>query len=441
MRLTGYIMPHPPILLAGIGGPKRYEGQATLEACERLGREAADFRPDTVIIISPHGPMFRNAVCINAAPWLEGDFGAFGHPEITVSRETDLPFVEALSNLCTEKALSAVELTPDRAEEYGTTTAADHGAMVPLSFFPEDLPFRVVSITYGLLRASELFRFGRLIVSCAENMDRDVLIVASGDMSHCLKDDGPYHATPEGPVFDATIRDLVAETKWLKIRDYDMAQAKAAGECGLRSLQILSGAVSAFRTKTEVLSYEGPWGVEYLTAKITTMGRYEKNACVKLARHAVAYRVNYGKEYDYIPDKLRQERKACFVSLHSLGDLRGCMGSLEPHCPSLGEEIIRNAQLAALEDPRFPPVTKDELEDLEISVDVLSAPEPVGDLKSLDPKRYGVVVCYGKKRAVLLPNLEGVDTVEDQLRIVRAKAGIPEDATCEIWRFEVERYE
>lgn len=134
-------------------------------------------------------------------------------------------------------------------------------------------------------------------------------------------------------------------------------------------------------------------------------------------------------------------RAACFVSLHCPdGSLRGCIGTLEPRKPSLFEEIKTNALSAAFNDPRFSPVTEDEVNGLEVSVDVLHKPEPVASEDDLDPDIYGVIVESGFKRGVLLPNLPTVDTVEEQLRIVRRKAGIQPGERVKLYRFLVDRY-
>lgn len=143
---------------------------------------------------------------------------------------------------------------------------------------------------------------------------------------------------------------------------------------------------------------------------------------------------------DSLPPEM-QKKAGVFVSLKKRGHLRGCIGTFMPTSESLFEEIVRNAISAATEDPRFPPVTADELGDIVYSVDVLSPPVPVTSLSELDPKEYGVIVNKGYRKGLLLPDLEGVDTVEEQLRITKMKAGIePSDSDVEIFRFSVERY-
>ncbi len=134
-------------------------------------------------------------------------------------------------------------------------------------------------------------------------------------------------------------------------------------------------------------------------------------------------------------------RAGVFVCLKKSGQLRGCIGTFVPCHKNIAEEIIHNAIAAATRDPRFTPVEKDELSSLACSVDVLSTPEKIDDPAGLDPKRYGVIVASGGRKGLLLPDLEGVDTAAEQLRIARMKAGISPGEPVEIFRFEVRRYE
>ena len=143
----------------------------------------------------------------------------------------------------------------------------------------------------------------------------------------------------------------------------------------------------------------------------------------------------------HIPDIFKKST-GVFVSLHKKGKLRGCIGTFLPTQPTLAYEIIENAISAASKDPRFPPLQAEELPAIDISVDILSEPEQVSSLGELNPKTYGVIVSKGWQRGLLLPNLEGVNTVEYQLEIAKQKAGlfdVPMEE-LDIQRFTVERY-
>ena len=141
---------------------------------------------------------------------------------------------------------------------------------------------------------------------------------------------------------------------------------------------------------------------------------------------------------DIAPEWLRPG--GAFVSIKKKGALRGCLGTFTPSTPSLLEEIVQNAVGSATRDRRFTPIIHDELEDLTFSVDVLEPPEAISSLEELDPWKFGVIVEAGDRRGLLLPDLEGVDTVEDQVAIARQKAGIAPGEPVTLSRFRVTRY-
>ena len=162
---------------------------------------------------------------------------------------------------------------------------------------------------------------------------------------------------------------------------------------------------------------------------------------VRLAKEAVESYVREGKTSR--PKELTlemKERAGVFVSLHKHGQLRGCIGTFEPTKDNVAEEIIANAISSSTMDPRFPPVTASELDDLEYRVDILTEPEPVTGISQLDPKEYGVIAESGWGKGLLLPDLEGVDSVEEQIAICRLKAGISASEPVKLYRFQVRRF-
>ena len=169
----------------------------------------------------------------------------------------------------------------------------------------------------------------------------------------------------------------------------------------------------------------------------------EESAYVKLARETIKNYIKHGKIITLpldLPKEMINQKAGAFVSLKKYGELRGCIGTFMPTQKNIAQEIIKNAVSAAVEDPRFSPVNVSELEDLTISVDVLSIPEEIKDISQLDPKKYGVIVSSGYKKGLLLPDLEGVDTAEEQVDIAKRKAGIYPDEKVKLYRFEVKRF-
>jgi AmmeMemoRadiSam system protein A len=169
----------------------------------------------------------------------------------------------------------------------------------------------------------------------------------------------------------------------------------------------------------------------------------EESAYVRLARETIENYVKQGKIITPpldLPEEMINQKAGVFVSLKKNGNLRGCIGTFIPTQENIAQEIIKNAISAAVDDPRFSPVTISELGDLTISVDVLSPPEEISDISGLDPKKYGAIVSSGYKKGLLLPDLEGVDTAEEQVDIAKRKAGIYPDEKVKLYRFEVKRY-
>lgn len=457
--LAAYAVPHPPIILPEIGKGEERKIQLTINAYERAMKEAASFEPDTVVVASPHAVMYADYFHISPGDEGAGSFAQFGAPEVEVRAEYDTAFAKTLATVASEAGLDAGPLG-------GRNAALDHGTMIPLRFLqPHTENFRLVRVGLSGLTPLDHYRFGMCIARTAEELDRKTVFIASGDLSHKLTPDGPYGFAAEGPRFDKACMKYLEEGTFLKLLQMDPALAKKAAECGLRSFWIMAGALDCQALKIKKLSYQGPFGVGYGLLSFVVKRedlkrnfgmRYEiaqrralddikaaEDAYVKLARESVEKFVVTG-QYAAIPDDLPEEMQAragVFVSLKKDGELRGCIGTFQPAQKDVAEEILYNAVSAALHDPRFSPLKEDELPDIVYSVDVLTEPELIHDAaKDLDPKRYGVIVEARGRKGLLLPDLEGVDTVEDQLKIARKKGGIAADDDVRIWRFEVERH-
>jgi AmmeMemoRadiSam system protein A len=227
----------------------------------------------------------------------------------------------------------------------------------------------------------------------------------------------------------------------------------------------MAGALDRKAVSSTLLSYEGPFGVGYGVAVFEVTGedgardfgrqleaaersRFERRKAaedpyVRLARLSLETYLATGRTAalpDGLPAEMTERAAGAFVSLKKDGLLRGCIGTIAPTQSSVAAEILQNAISAGVRDPRFEPVTKAELPQLTFSVDVLGEPEPIESEAQLDVKRYGVIVERGRRRGLLLPDLEGVDTPAQQIDIARQKAGIAPDETVRLWRFEVVRH-
>ena len=453
------IVPHPPIILSQIGQGQEREIRATIAAYQEIARRVRGLCPDTLVIISSHATSYVDYFHISPGKKARGDMKRFGAAQLQVSAIYDEEFTLALEKNAKRAGLAA----GTRGER---EKALDHGTIIPLSFLAErELSCEVVRVGLSGMSAAEHYRLGKCIKITAEELRRDVVVVASGDLSHKLLEDGPYGYHPSGPEFDRLSTQAMADGDFLALMTLDPTLCEEAAECGLGTFWVLAGALDRANVKSELLSYEGPFGVGYAVAAFTAEGANEErafdmlyqraererlsavrtgeDAFASLARQAVETFVRTGETLplsDDLAKELLQQRAGVFVSLKIAGKLRGCIGTISPVCANVAEEIVKNAVAACSEDPRFDPVRQDELERITYSVDVLGPTERIDSTEQLDVKRYGVIVVSGYRKGLLLPNLEGVDTVLEQVKIAKRKAGIPESERCRMERFEVVRH-
>lgn len=444
-----YLMPHPPIIMPLIGKGEEQKINSTFKACQKVGEEVERFEPESIIVITPHGVMFRDSITITYDQEIKGDLSRFNAHSIKMTKTIDLALTEEIVKLSDEVNIPILKINNGEFKKYHCYNELDHGTIIPLSFINTNC--KLVHITYGMLNDLTLFRFGTVIKQAVNNLKRKTVIIASGDLSHRLTVDGSYPYSPYGKLFDETLLSLLSQGDVKGIFNMDKEMIKEAGECGLRSVYILLGAINALFTG-EVLSYEGPFGVGYGVMKFNPYQQYDylnelqflktkkSNDYVRLARQSIKYyleKETMMKVPENINKELLENKAGVFVTIKKHGELRGCVGTFVPTTNNIALEIIRNAIEAAFHDPRFKPLLPSEFDEIEISVDVLTKPEKATKAM-LDPKKYGVIVSSGYKRGLLLPDLEGIDTIDDQLRIACKKAGIT--GNYEIERFTVIRY-
>lgn len=455
-----YLMPHPPIMIYEVGKTDTQKVQKTIESCRFIAQEIKTIQPDTIIIITSHGPLFSDAIALSLEGTISGSLRQFGAPNVTLSYDIDLELTKLIIDKATAQNIQTVGITKKFLKYYNRQYELDHGSIVPLSFVNEFYQeFKLVHITYGMISCLDLYRFGLLIREAVKEINRKVVVIASGDLSHRLAHDGPYAYSPKGKLFDETIIKYLEAGNTEEIFNMNKKDVEEAGECGYRSILILLGVLGKFKGK--ILSYEAPFGVGYAVARFESYA--DENLYLKLKEnHLQSFQKKYNNSDDYVklarrslhyyfkhkqlmevpkdlPEEMLNNRKGVFVSLKKEGSLRGCIGTFLPTTFSIAHEIIQNTYEAAFQDPRFPKLTEDELYDVEISVDVLSEPTKAS-IDELDPKIYGIIVTQGRKRGLLLPDLEGVDTIAKQITIACNKAGIDPNKHFEIEKFTVERH-
>ena len=508
MSILGAVMvPHPPIILPEIGRGEEKKIRATTDAYQKAMAFAASLKPETVIITSPHSVMYSDYFHISPGLDAEGDFRRFRARNVRIRAEYDYELVHTLCGICDRDAFPAGTMGE-------RDPGLDHGTMIPLYFLNQHMDpdsYRVVRIGLSGLPLTDHYLLGQKICEAVDKTDRRVVLIASGDLSHKLKKDGPYGLDENGPVYDERIMDVMGRAQFDELLDFDETFCERAAECGHRSFVIMAGALDGKAVRAHRLSHEGTFGVGYgvCTYQVTgedqmrhfldlwkekkqkelLLKRTDEDIYVQLARMGVEYAV---KKHRVLPDpeifalldsagktgdpaagaaradrgpekesadlqetqrpqetqgspdsreELRHRRAGAFVSIHKDGRLRGCIGTIAPTCSCIAREIAQNALSASLRDPRFSPIRPSELDSLEITVDVLGETEKISSPDQLDVKRYGVIVTKGRRRGLLLPNLDGVDTVEEQISIALQKAGLDTDEEdYELERFEVVRH-
>lgn len=454
------VSPHPPIIVREVGLGRERETRRTIEALERLAAEIARHRPQTAVLMATHGPLNPSAFFLLTAPTAEGDFARWGAPQVRLRFEGDPELAAAIQEEARRDGLPL-----DTADHWDG--GLDWSCTVPLYYLRPGLGgARLVPMNVSFLSPRDHFRFGQAVRRAVDRLGRPTVVIASADLSHRLSEDGPYGFHPAGPELDRRIQEAVTRWDVGAILGIDPAFREAAGDDAVPSLSFLMGILDGLRVRPRILSYEGPFGVGYMVAAIDILeegdgegaaraeaaerqpveaAEVPTHPLVRLAREAVEAYVLRGQVLDPAspadpPGEELPPRAGCFVSIKTRdGALRGCIGTVEPTEPTLAQEVVRNAIQAATQDPRFLPVRPEELPELVYSVDILSPPEPVDGPEKLDPRRYGIIVRSGARRGLLLPDIEGVDTTEQQIAIAKAKAFIGPEEPVELWRFQVRR--
>ncbi len=261
--MQGCICPHPPLLIPEVGGKSLSKVTATAEAMRKLDELIGE--PETIVVISPHSEGYGDAHVVRTAPRLYGDFGRFRCPEASFSYDNDVPFAELLLALAGNHR--QLHLVPGDGE------IIDWGVMVPLSFLR---PGKIVSLSIANEPHGHR-ALGQLVRRCAEELHRDTVFLASGDLSHALTHEAPAPYDPRGRLFDEEVVRLLRNGDFTSLADMDPILLKGAAECGYRSLLALGGFLGQDAlVEPRVLSYEGPFGVGYLVACFGSRGRTQQ---------------------------------------------------------------------------------------------------------------------------------------------------------------------
>jgi MEMO1 family protein len=256
------ITPHPPIIIPTIGRSSLNLCRKTVNAMKAASEKFRAVKADTVVLISPHGPVQYDKFIINYSPVLKGTLGQFGDDRKFIF-ENDRELVdEVVSEL--RNGHAPVGLARE--------LELDHGALVPLYYLinPKDVSYnpKLIHMSFSMLPLDFHFRFGEVMGRILQASAKTVSLIASGDMSHRVTPDAPAGYSPKGRAFDKLLESLIRQKNIKGILNIDKDLVEEAGECGLRSIVMMLGAISTLRWEIKSLSYEAPFGVGYMVASI-----------------------------------------------------------------------------------------------------------------------------------------------------------------------------
>ncbi|MCM1234061.1 MAG: AmmeMemoRadiSam system protein B, partial [Ruminococcus flavefaciens] len=239
------MLPHPPLIIPAVGRGEERKIQKTIDAYHEAARRIAACRPETIVLISPHQVMYADYFHISPEESAYGDFGQFRAPGEQMKVFYDTAFVEKLCALAEEKDLPAGTLGQHDRK-------LDHGTMVPLYFVNQYwTDYQLVRVGLSGLPLISHYELGRCIQETANVLNRKVVIIASGDLSHRLKEDGPYGYREEGPAYDARIMDVMGRGDFGRLLEFSEDFCEKAGECGHRSFTIMAGALDKMKVTAE----------------------------------------------------------------------------------------------------------------------------------------------------------------------------------------------
>jgi MEMO1 family protein len=439
------LMCHAPIVIPAIAARQASACSATTEAMRKTARALIAHEPSVIVLISPHAPRRPRSIGLTFEEVLYGDFARFGQPGVALR----LQGAPEQARVLAQHALAQHVPTHPLSGH-----ALDHGSLVPL-FFVQEAGYRgrvlIASLPYP--DADLEPAFGAAVRAAAEALHQRWAVLASGDMSHRLSRDAPAGFEPRAHEFDRGFARALRHGDLRAALDVDPTLQGLAAEDVVQSTAVAAAAVQYAAQGAQVFGYEAPFGVGYLEALLfsqsaATTGVHERpqaldtppQALVDIAVAAIEHALA-GKPYSAPPLAYPwDEPRPVFVTLRSPdGSLRGCIGRTEPVAQSLSEEVADCAVGAATRDLRMEALRPEELPELGVEVSVLHEPRAVADREQLDPHRDGVVVELGRRRGVLLPDVDGVENVEQQIRIALRKAGIAEHSPYSLSSFRVDK--
>ena len=437
----------------------------------------AKAKPHTIVIITPHGAVFDDAVAISYDTKLSGNMSVFGVARSKIEKPCDMGLLDEIRDRFNEAGCRHIFVNSRVAKEYEIPLILDRGSLVPLSFIDKVYPdYQLVHLTVGDLSYYELYRIGHILRQAIETASNDTVIIASGDLAHLPRD-----RNTEDVRYVRTFNQKIAMS--LRNKDYETIltmpseECSRVRQCGLKPLVTALGSEDGIATKCMIFSETEALGIgcvnawiaddiskkdpvtESLLTKLEEQrkAKYVKalsadDAVIGLAMNAIAAWIHHNEKFDpdyylsqhddhQMAEHLQNTQGAVMVTIYKDGEIRGSAGSLSAERSNLCSEIVHHAIEAASFDPRFLPIEPEELGQIDIVVDLLGKPEVVADPSCVDPTRHGLIVEQHLNRGVVTPGLTDV-SLSSYIEAAERSAGIvnADDGKIIFSRFDVDRH-
>lgn len=432
MLCAAYVVPYSPLLLPLIHDEVQDKLQATLSAYQQVAKEISEYHPDTIVIISTKAFGYKDYIHIDAKEQASGNFSKYGHSEYAIAVEYDTVLVNQICSLAKHNHIPAGK----RGEQ---SDSLDVGTMVPLFFINQYMSdYRIARISTSAVDKEQLDQLGQCISTAAQDIDRKIVIIVSGELSKRLSNDSPYGYHKDSAVFDQYILNSLKDNDLEAWDHINPELSEASAQTILGALQMLKGAISDTLFHSTTLSYEAPFGIGWL---IASFHNKDRNPYCALVRSTLLYHLQHGKGMTKIEagDPKLKRRGGVIVSIYLHGELYAYAGNIHPLYPTIAQEIVHIANLAVFHNQKQP-LTKEQLLRCEIKIHILSEYEPIFFIEDLNVKYDGLIVTSNQKQGIVFPKTAGIQTAAQQLALALKKSGIDADEYYTMERFKLERY-
>jgi aromatic ring-opening dioxygenase LigB subunit len=261
-------------MIPEVGNQELEHIKATVETAHQVAEMIKEGNPQTIVVITPHGPVFEDSVAVSIHPRLRGSMAQFGAPDVTLGFETDNLLIKNIIRNCQRLGINLTELTDDVAKTYRIPLQLDHGAFVPLYYLAKaGFKGQIVHLSVGMLAYEEMYTLGKAVQAAIAHMDKRVAVIASGDLSHRLTPNAPAGFSPKGAEFDRQLITALTNIDVKSLLSMDENLIEEAGQCGLRPVFFLLGVMGGMNAEVAASSYEGPFGVGYAVIGFKIKGK------------------------------------------------------------------------------------------------------------------------------------------------------------------------